>query len=181
MRNCILITKNAVFLNFNELLILFSSLPSLRPLLDVYYLPLTNMRIARTFCFTNNGQALYLVSPTEIQRITYSQETCENLQVNSKNYCIFYWSKFPPEVSAFHCGCLHGSLRPLLKKLSCACELGSIKHSMPADESDVNIGLGCGFFSFQWYWSIFSLYRGHAFLLISYPWSIQNFLDNLGR
>ncbi|KAH0622367.1 hypothetical protein JD844_024618, partial [Phrynosoma platyrhinos] len=56
------------------------NLPSLRPLLDVYYLPLTNMRIARTFCFTNNGQALYLVSPTEIQRITYSQETCENLQ-----------------------------------------------------------------------------------------------------
>ncbi|XP_034274871.1 syntaxin-binding protein 5 isoform X2 [Pantherophis guttatus] len=56
------------------------SLPSLRPLLDVYYLPLTNMRIARTFCFTNNGQALYLVSPTEIQRITYSQDTCENLQ-----------------------------------------------------------------------------------------------------
>ncbi|PIO39136.1 hypothetical protein AB205_0066570 [Aquarana catesbeiana] len=38
------------------------------------------MRIARTFCFTNNGQALYLVSATEIQRITYSQETCENLQ-----------------------------------------------------------------------------------------------------
>ncbi|XP_075059691.1 syntaxin-binding protein 5 isoform X5 [Mixophyes fleayi] len=56
------------------------SLPSLRPLLDVNYLPVTNMRIARTFCFTNNGQALYLVSPTEIQRITYSQETCENLQ-----------------------------------------------------------------------------------------------------
>ncbi|XP_076782955.1 syntaxin-binding protein 5 isoform X8 [Arvicanthis niloticus] len=56
------------------------SLPSLRPLLDVYYLPLTNMRIARTFCFANNGQALYLVSPTEIQRLTYSQETCENLQ-----------------------------------------------------------------------------------------------------
>ncbi|KAG8508903.1 Syntaxin-binding protein 5, partial [Galemys pyrenaicus] len=56
------------------------SLPSLRPLLDMYYLPLTNMRIARTFCFTNNGQASYLVSPTEIQRLTYSQETCENLQ-----------------------------------------------------------------------------------------------------
>ncbi|XP_040206809.1 syntaxin-binding protein 5 isoform X1 [Rana temporaria] len=56
------------------------SLPSLRPLLDVNYLPITNMRIARTFCFTNNGQALYLVSATEIQRITYSQETCENLQ-----------------------------------------------------------------------------------------------------
>ncbi|XP_042619696.1 syntaxin-binding protein 5-like isoform X8 [Cyprinus carpio] len=56
------------------------SLPSLRPLLDVNYLPLTDMRIARTFCFTNGGQALYLCSPTEIQRITYSQEMCDNLQ-----------------------------------------------------------------------------------------------------
>ncbi|XP_036400778.1 syntaxin-binding protein 5-like isoform X3 [Megalops cyprinoides] len=56
------------------------SLPSLRPLLDVNYLPLTDMRIARTFCFTNRGQALYLSSPTEIQRITYSQEMCDNLQ-----------------------------------------------------------------------------------------------------
>ncbi|XP_074550786.1 syntaxin-binding protein 5-like isoform X10 [Halichoeres trimaculatus] len=56
------------------------SLPSLRPLMDVSYLPLTDMRIARTFCFTNGGQALYLSSPTEIQRITYSQEMCDNLQ-----------------------------------------------------------------------------------------------------
>uniref|UniRef100_UPI00398F630A syntaxin-binding protein 5-like isoform X7 n=1 Tax=Pristiophorus japonicus TaxID=55135 RepID=UPI00398F630A len=56
------------------------SLPSLRPLLDVNYLPLTDMRIARTFCFTNAGKALYLSSPTEIQRITYSQQMCENLQ-----------------------------------------------------------------------------------------------------
>ncbi|TNN78265.1 Syntaxin-binding protein 5-like [Liparis tanakae] len=55
-------------------------LPSLRPLLDVNYLPLTDMRIARTFCFSNLGQALYLTSPTEIQRITYSQETCDNRQ-----------------------------------------------------------------------------------------------------
>ncbi|XP_075053568.1 syntaxin-binding protein 5-like isoform X8 [Mixophyes fleayi] len=56
------------------------SLPSLRPLLDVNYLPLTDMRIARTFCFTNGGQALYLCSPSEIQRITYSQEMCDSLQ-----------------------------------------------------------------------------------------------------
>ncbi|XP_036927156.1 syntaxin-binding protein 5 isoform X4 [Acanthopagrus latus] len=56
------------------------SLPSLRPLLDVNYLPLTDMRIARTFSFSNLGQALYLTSATEIQRITYSQETCDNLQ-----------------------------------------------------------------------------------------------------
>lgn len=49
--------------------------------MDVNYLPLTDMRIARTFCFTNLGQAMYLCSPTEVQRITYSQDTCENLQV----------------------------------------------------------------------------------------------------
>uniref|UniRef100_A0AAR2IQP9 Syntaxin-binding protein 5-like n=1 Tax=Pygocentrus nattereri TaxID=42514 RepID=A0AAR2IQP9_PYGNA len=35
---------------------------------------------SRTFCFSNLGQALYLTSPTEIQRLTYSQETCDNLQ-----------------------------------------------------------------------------------------------------
>ena len=58
------------------------SLPYLRPLLDVNYLPLTDMRIARTFSFSNLGQALYMNSPTEIQRLTYSQEVCENLQVS---------------------------------------------------------------------------------------------------
>lgn len=51
--------------------------------MDINYLPLTDMRIARTFCFTDGGQALYLSSPTEIQRITYSQEMCDNLQVRS--------------------------------------------------------------------------------------------------
>ncbi|KAJ6658349.1 hypothetical protein lerEdw1_020621 [Lerista edwardsae] len=57
-----------------------TSLPSLRPLLDVNYLPVMDTRISRTFCFTNEGQALYLSSPTEIQRLTYSQEMCDNLQ-----------------------------------------------------------------------------------------------------
>lgn len=68
------------------------SLPSLRPLMDINYLPLTDMRIARTFCFTNGGQALYLSSPTEIQRITYSQETCDNLQVRA----VALFSNRPP-------------------------------------------------------------------------------------
>lgn len=53
--------------------------------MDVNYLPLTDMRIARTFCFTNGGQALYLSSPTEVQRITYSQEMCDNLQVRHRH------------------------------------------------------------------------------------------------
>lgn len=52
--------------------------------MDVNYLPLTDMRIARTFYFTNGGQALYLSSPTEVQRITYSQEMCDNLQVSTR-------------------------------------------------------------------------------------------------
>ncbi|KAM9447809.1 syntaxin-binding protein 5-like isoform 4-T4 [Salvelinus alpinus] len=56
------------------------SLPSLRLLIDTNYLPLTHVRIARTFVFTNGGQALYLTSPTEIQRIAYSQEMTDNLQ-----------------------------------------------------------------------------------------------------
>lgn len=67
------------------------SLPSLRPMLDVNYLPLTDMRIARTFCFTNEGQALYLVSPTEIQRLTYSQEMCDNLQVGQAQKKSLEW------------------------------------------------------------------------------------------
>lgn len=55
--------------------------------MDINYLPLTDMRIARTFCFTNGGQALYLSSPTEIQRITFSQEMCDNLQVSTDVTC----------------------------------------------------------------------------------------------
>ncbi|XP_070569216.1 syntaxin-binding protein 5-like isoform X4 [Ptychodera flava] len=55
-------------------------IPSLRPLMDTEYLPLTDLRIARTFCFTNHGQALYLCSSTEMQRITLCTETSENLQ-----------------------------------------------------------------------------------------------------
>uniref|UniRef100_A0A673WNY4 Syntaxin binding protein 5 n=1 Tax=Salmo trutta TaxID=8032 RepID=A0A673WNY4_SALTR len=79
-----------------------------RPLLDVNYLPLTDMRIARTFCFSNLGQALYLTSPTEIQRITYSQETCDNLQVcvRAGRYTVFYYiplSLTLPSIMVFQC------------------------------------------------------------------------------
>ncbi|KAK6170712.1 hypothetical protein SNE40_019034 [Patella caerulea] len=59
--------------------ILAYSLPSLKPLLNVDFLPLTDYRVARTFCFSNSGHALYLCSPTEIQKITYSSEICDNL------------------------------------------------------------------------------------------------------
>uniref|UniRef100_A0A8C4NLJ8 Uncharacterized protein n=1 Tax=Eptatretus burgeri TaxID=7764 RepID=A0A8C4NLJ8_EPTBU len=57
-----------------------SSLPSLRPLLDVSFFPAADLGAARTFCFADGGQALYLCSPTEIQRITCSQQMVERLQ-----------------------------------------------------------------------------------------------------
>ncbi|CAL1539880.1 unnamed protein product [Lymnaea stagnalis] len=55
------------------------SLPSLKPLFDADFLPLTDYRVARTFCFSNNGHAMFLCSPSEIQKITYSAEISENL------------------------------------------------------------------------------------------------------
>ncbi|BFZ24771.1 hypothetical protein BsWGS_27811 [Bradybaena similaris] len=55
------------------------SVPSLKPLFDADFLPLTDYRVARTFSFSNNGHAMYLCSPTEIQKITYSAEISENL------------------------------------------------------------------------------------------------------
>lgn len=55
------------------------SLPSLRKLLDVHYLPLYDLRIARTFQISNNGHALYMCSPTEIQKLTYCSELCDNI------------------------------------------------------------------------------------------------------
>ncbi|KAK3888087.1 hypothetical protein Pcinc_007827 [Petrolisthes cinctipes] len=56
------------------------SLPSLRQLVYVDFLPLVDLRIARTFCFTNYGHGLYLCSPTEIQKFTLSADFCKDLQ-----------------------------------------------------------------------------------------------------
>ncbi|XP_033741002.1 syntaxin-binding protein 5-like isoform X1 [Pecten maximus] len=55
------------------------SLPSLKPLLDLDFLPLTDLRIARTFGFSSNGHACYLCSPTEIQKISFSADISDNL------------------------------------------------------------------------------------------------------
>lgn len=75
-------TEYCVKTCFYRIYLFIFSLPSLRSLLDVNYLPETDTRIARTFCFTNEGQALYLGSPTEVQRLNYSQEMFDNLQVD---------------------------------------------------------------------------------------------------
>ncbi|XP_054270678.1 syntaxin-binding protein 5-like isoform X8 [Macrosteles quadrilineatus] len=83
------------------------SLPSLRPLIDVDFLPLPDLsfqtrkqgivdpmlsiwgqqmfvnedtdQIARTFCFSNRGHGLFLSSPSEVQKFTVSAEFCSSL------------------------------------------------------------------------------------------------------
>ncbi|XP_023311106.1 syntaxin-binding protein 5 isoform X2 [Anoplophora glabripennis] len=55
------------------------SLPSLRQLLDIDFLPLSELRIARTFNFSNRGHGLYLASPSELQKFTICTEFCSNL------------------------------------------------------------------------------------------------------
>ncbi|XP_023316381.1 syntaxin-binding protein 5 isoform X8 [Trichogramma pretiosum] len=83
------------------------SLPSLRPLIDVDLVPVSDLsfqttkhgivdpmlsiwghqlfvngntdQIARTLCFSNKGHALYLSSPSEIQKFTVSSEFCSEL------------------------------------------------------------------------------------------------------
>ncbi|XP_076058257.1 syntaxin-binding protein tomosyn isoform X6 [Oratosquilla oratoria] len=84
------------------------SLPSLRQLLYIDFLPLVDLsfqtrktgivdpmlsiwgqqifvnedtdQIARTFCFTNFGHGMYLCSPSEIQKFTISLDFCKDLQ-----------------------------------------------------------------------------------------------------
>ncbi|XP_066952290.1 syntaxin-binding protein 5 isoform X6 [Macrobrachium rosenbergii] len=84
------------------------SLPSLRQLIYVDFLPLVDLsfqtrktgivdpmlsiwgqqmfvnedtdQIARTFCFTNYGHGMYLCSPTEIQKFTLASDFCKELQ-----------------------------------------------------------------------------------------------------
>lgn len=50
------------------------TLPSLKLLYDVDFLPLSDLSISKTFSFSNKGHGLYLVTPTEIQKFTVCQE-----------------------------------------------------------------------------------------------------------
>ncbi|KAF5272987.1 hypothetical protein FQA39_LY07636 [Lamprigera yunnana] len=84
------------------------TLPSLRPLIDIDFLPLSELsfqtqsnkgivdpmlsiwghqlivnedtdQISRTFCFSNKGHGLYLCSPSELQKFTLCTDFCSNL------------------------------------------------------------------------------------------------------
>lgn len=88
------------------------SLPSLRPLVDVDFLPLSELRIAKTFCFSNRGHGLYLASPTEIQKFTIDAEFCQ--QLNEMLGELFLPRDMPePPKESFFRGLFGGGARPL--------------------------------------------------------------------
>ncbi|XP_068617492.1 syntaxin-binding protein 5 isoform X3 [Battus philenor] len=118
------------------------SLPSLRPLVDVDFLPLSELsfqtqskqrgivdpmlsiwgqqlivnedtdQIAKTFCFSNRGHGLYLASPTEIQKFTIDTEFCQ--QLNEMLGELFLPRDMPePPKEGFFRGLFGGGARPL--------------------------------------------------------------------
>ncbi|XP_060801516.1 syntaxin-binding protein 5 isoform X3 [Amyelois transitella] len=118
------------------------SLPSLRPLVDVDFLPLSELsfqtqskqrgivdpmlsiwgqqlivnedtdQIAKTFCFSNRGHGLYLASPTEVQKFTIDAEFCQ--QLNEMLGELFLPRDMPePPKESFFKGLFGGGARPL--------------------------------------------------------------------
>ena len=55
------------------------SLPSLRPMLDMYFTSMKNPRVGRTMSFSNYGHGLYFQNPTEMQKFTLSAEFVRQL------------------------------------------------------------------------------------------------------
>nr|XP_039262730.1 syntaxin-binding protein 5-like [Styela clava] len=60
--------------------ILVLSLPSLSVLLSIDYLNPNDVRISQTLCFTPDAQAIYMPTPSEVQRLTCSVELYESMQ-----------------------------------------------------------------------------------------------------
>ncbi|XP_076224180.1 syntaxin-binding protein tomosyn isoform X4 [Nomia melanderi] len=88
------------------------SLPSLRPLIDVDFLPLIDLRIAKTLCFSNKGHGLYLSSPTEIQKFSVSSQFCGELTEMMGDLFIGHDMPEPPKESFFK-GLFGGGSRSL--------------------------------------------------------------------
>ncbi|XP_047990427.1 syntaxin-binding protein 5 isoform X2 [Leguminivora glycinivorella] len=118
------------------------SLPSLRPLVHVDFLPLSELsfqtqskqrgivdpmlsiwgqqlivnedtdQIAKTFCFSNRGHGLYLASPTEIQKFTIDAEFCVSLNEMLGELFLPRDMPEPPKESFFR-GLFGGGSRPL--------------------------------------------------------------------
>ncbi|XP_026830824.1 syntaxin-binding protein 5 isoform X2 [Ooceraea biroi] len=116
------------------------SLPSLRPLIDVDFLPLIDLsfqttkhgivdpmlsiwghqlfvngdtdQIAKTLCFSNRGHGLYLSSPMEIQKFSVSSEFCAELTEMMGDLFIGHDMPGPPKESFFK-GLFGGGSRSL--------------------------------------------------------------------
>ncbi|XP_034187167.1 syntaxin-binding protein tomosyn isoform X5 [Osmia lignaria lignaria] len=116
------------------------SLPSLRSLIDVDFLPLIDLsfqttkhgivdpmlsiwghqlfvngdteQIAKTLCFSNKGHGLYLSSPTEIQKFSVSSEFCGELTEMMGDLFIGHDMPEPPKESFFK-GLFGGGSRSL--------------------------------------------------------------------
>lgn len=88
------------------------SLPSLRLLIDVDFLPLIDLRIAKTLCFSNRGHGLYLSSPTEIQKFSVSSQFCGELTEMMGDLFIGHDMPEPPKESFFK-GLFGGGSRSL--------------------------------------------------------------------
>ncbi|KAF6205469.1 hypothetical protein GE061_019642 [Apolygus lucorum] len=88
------------------------SLPSLRMLIDIDFLPLTDLRIARTFSFSNHGHGLFLCSPTEVQKFTVSAEFCASLGEMVGELFLPHEMPEPPKESFFK-GLFGGGSRSL--------------------------------------------------------------------
>ncbi|KAJ6215817.1 hypothetical protein RDWZM_010317 [Blomia tropicalis] len=89
------------------------SLPSLRQLIDVDFVPLTDVRIARTIFFSANGHAMYMSSPSEVTKFTISSSIMETLSEMTES--AFTESKPLPEQpkQSFLKGLFGGAPTPL--------------------------------------------------------------------
>ncbi|XP_055681171.1 syntaxin-binding protein 5 isoform X13 [Lutzomyia longipalpis] len=89
------------------------SLPSLRPLMDVDFLPLADLRISKTFCFSNKGHGLYLATPTELQKFTLCVDFCT--QFTNEMMCELFQAHDMPEQpkESFFKGLFGGGSRSL--------------------------------------------------------------------
>ncbi|KAB0800739.1 hypothetical protein PPYR_06478 [Photinus pyralis] len=88
------------------------TLPSLRPLIDIDFLPLSELRISRTFCFSNKGHGLYLCSPSELQKFTLCSDFCSNIPEMMGELFLPLDMPEPPKESFFK-GLFGGGLRSL--------------------------------------------------------------------
>ena len=71
------------------------TLPSLRPMLDMYYIAMSTPRIGRTMNISNYGHGIFFSNPTELQKFSISSEFMRQVIVflivrsgTGTNFCI---------------------------------------------------------------------------------------------